>query len=331
MTTDATQLGFDLKPPQRQLIAGVSGGRTSALMALKYVPEDTVLCFQNTGREHSQTLDFIARLEDYMQRPVVRLEWRAPPRGDQPSRATFEVVPHGRLSRKGEPFRELLSSIAAYRLKHKGLGPIAPWARSRICTAYLKVRTQEAYMKSLGWDDPTIFVGLRADEPDRVAKMRGRNEERKKDERAPLDEAGIVKEDVLAFWRSMPFDLGLPEHLGNCVGCFLKDEADLATALLDNEGDPAWWLAIETDFAPMRSRGRPSYAQVYAEAPSRLVIRDALMRGEDPPQTQLPSKRHKLIVRQEQVRLKEGRSGFSCHCEGAEKMSDEQLLGGGAA
>lgn len=324
--SDGAQLEMTLTAPRTQRIAGISGGRTSALMACEYVPSDTVLCFQNTGKEHPKTLEFVARLEDHLRRPIVRLEWRAPVRGEPPAKATFEIVEHGRLSRKGEPFRDLLSSIAAYRLKHKGLGPIAPWARSRICTAYLKIRTQEAYVRSLGWLDPEIYVGLRADEPDRIAKMRARNNDRDRRECAPLNDASIVKADVLAFWKKMPFDLDLPEHLGNCTGCFLKDESDLATALLDEETDAAWWLAIEDDFAPMRSEGRPSYAQVLAEAPERMKIRARLADGIEAPTAALPPHRLKLIVRQETRRLKEQRSSFSCHCEGAEKMDDGSLL-----
>lgn len=95
-----------------QRIAGVSGGRTSALMALEYLPKDTVLCFQNTGREHQKTLDFLARLEDDLQRPIVRLEWRAPAQGEPPSKATFEVVSHAQLARRGEPFFGAAARVA---------------------------------------------------------------------------------------------------------------------------------------------------------------------------------------------------------------------------
>lgn len=307
-------------------VAGVSGGRTSAFMA-KMLPPDVVLCFMNTGREHEKTLEYLRRLEDDLGREIVRLEWRAPERGLPPRFATFERMEHKHLSRRGEPFTDLLLCLKAYRAKEKNAGPVAPWARQRICTSYLKIKTQRMFCHSLGWgDDYTQFVGLRADEPSRVAKMRERNEQRDTDERAPLFELGIVKADVLGYWATMPYDLEIPEHLGNCTGCFLKDESDLATALVEPGTDPEWWIGIERDFAPMRRGGRPSYAQVYAEAPTRLVIRDALLRGEPVPETSLPAKRHKLIVKQERERLANGAQGFSCGCEGAEKMTDDDLL-----
>lgn len=298
-------------------------------MALHYVPQDTILCFQNTGKEHPKTLEFLCRLEDDLQRPIFRLEWRAPPRGARPADATFEVVPHDRLARRGEPFMDLLLCVKAYRAAEKGEGPVAPWARRRFCTAYLKIRTQAMFVKSLGWDDPTIYVGLRADEPKRIAKMVERNEKRDTDERAPLNEANITKADVLKFWGTKPYDLDLPEYLGNCTGCFLKDEADLATALLDPETDANWWIDVSEEFGPMRSRGRPTYAQVLSEAPARMRIRTALSLGVTPTED-LPPKRHKLVVKQEEARFI-STEGFSCHCEGAENFADEDLLEAEAA
>lgn len=278
------------------------------------LPSETVFSFQNTGKEAAGTYGFIERLEADLQRPIVRLEFRAPPRGEPPKLATFEVVDHQHLSRKGEPFMDMLECLRTYRAKHKEAGPVAPWARQRICTAYLKVKTQRKYCTALGWGtsrEYTEYVGLRADEPLRVARMRERNDRLDTDERAPLSDAGIIKADVLAFWAQKSFDLQVPEWLGNCTGCFLKDEADLANALLQNETDAAWWIAIEENYAPMR-RGRPSYKQVFAEAPDRLVIRRALAAGEAFT-TSLPRRRVELIVRQELA----PKSSFSCECDAA--------------
>jgi hypothetical protein len=61
---------------------------------------------------------------------------------------------------------------------------------------------------------------MRADEQRRAAKIADKS-------RIPLVTAGITKEDVGAFWRAQPFDLGLPNNNGvtmhgNCDLCFLK-------------------------------------------------------------------------------------------------------------
>lgn len=302
-------------------IAGISGGRTSAMMAYG-LPDGCVLAFQNTGREAAGTYDFIARVEDDLQRPIVRMEYRAPARGEPPVASTFEVVSHSALARRGEPFSDLLECIRTYREKHKGLGPVAPWARSRICTAYLKIRTQRKWCAAQGWGDfreYDEYVGLRADEPERVARMRERNEKLGSNEHAPLHRNGVTKADVLAFWSRKPFDLTVPEHMGNCTGCFLKDEADLASALLDPETDAAWWIDIEARYAPMR-RGRPGYAQVLAEAPDRMRIREGIRTG-SAYEVSLPTRRIHLIVKQELA----ARTSFSCECDAAKADDFEEV------
>lgn len=318
-------------------IAGVSGGRTSAEMAVRLRGKGVVFSFQNTSFEAAGTYDFIDRLEQFLEEPLVRLEFRAPPRGEPPINATFEVVEHRHLQRRGEVFFDMLEMCRTYRAKVKGEGPTAPWARSRICTAYMKIRTQRKYCTALGWGDETEYaeyVGLRADEPDRVARMRGRNQTRGTDERAPLSDEGVTKADVLAAWRARPFDLGVEEHMGNCTACFLKDEADLATALIDPETDADGWISIEENYAPMR-RGRPSYRQVLEEAPERMKIREALARRESPtPSRTLLPRRFKLIVIQERKRREAGPSRISCECDAAKGDVDEfdaQLLLAGVA
>lgn len=302
-------------------IAGVSGGRTSAVMGKK-LPKDVVLAFENTSKEATKTYEFIDRLEQDLERPIVRLEFRAPPRGCPPIEATFEIMRHHEMARDGSVFEDMLEMCAAYR-RTLGKPPIAPWARSRICTAYLKVRTQRKFCLALGWGketEYTEFVGYRADEPDRVAKMNVRNESRDTDERAPLYDLGLTRADVMSYWEQMPYDLGLPEHMGNCTGCFLKDERDLASALLEDETDAEWWIEVEEKYAPMR-RGRPSYRQVLEEAPQRMKIRAALERGE-PFSVDLPPRRVKLIVAQE----RSVRVPFTCECDAAKADDfDEQL------
>lgn len=309
-------------------IAGISGGRTSGKMGLE-LPPDVVRCFMNTGKENSKTLDFLCRLEDDMGQEIHRIEFRAPPRGERPGLLRAERVTHSTMSRKGEPFMDLLLCLKSYREKHKGLGPVAPWARQRMCTAYLKIKTQRAYcLNTLGWSPGyTQYVGLRFDEPDRVDAMRRRNATKDNVEIAPLYDAGVTKKDVLRFWSAKTYDLDLPEHLGNCTGCFLKDEGDLALALEDPETDAEWWIAIERDFAPMR-RKTTSYAQVLAEAPARNRIRTALECGEElmPGESGISGRRHHLVTRQEKRRMAEGGTPFSCSCEQAEFFTDEQLL-----
>lgn len=63
----------------------------------------------------------------------------------------------------------------------------------------------------------------------------------------------VEKEDVLDFWADMPFDLEIPEWLGNCVFCFKKSDLKLAAAQRDEPGLYMDWLAM-TLFAPDRNK-----------------------------------------------------------------------------
>lgn len=295
------------------------------------LPADAILCFMNTGKEHSKTLDFIQRLEDDIGREIHRIEFRAPPRGERPGLLTAARVSHAELNRKGEPFMDFLDCLASYRKAVKGLGPVAPWARQRMCTAYLKIKTQKAYVRDmLGWAPGyTQYVGLRYDEPGRVDAMHRRNRDRDNVEIATLYDQRVVKEDVLRFWAAKPYDLEIPEYLGNCTGCFLKDEGDLALALEEPETDAQFWLNIEANYAPMR-RGTASYAQVLAEAPARRRIRSAVAEGRPLTYSDEPSlsqQRFKLLWRQEVRRSQEVRPSFSCACEAAELFTDGVVLG----
>ena len=78
--------------------AGISGGRTSGLMAALLDPRVN-LCFENTGEEDERTLEFVVRLADALQREIVWLEWRPPKRKDAPPKEFgFEIVNFKRLA-----------------------------------------------------------------------------------------------------------------------------------------------------------------------------------------------------------------------------------------
>ena len=122
------------------------------------------------------------------------------------------------------------------------------------------------------------LVGLRADEPRRVARIEARNDltvdlddhNRLADGEyvyAPLADTGIDKEEVLSFWRQQRFDLGLPpaENRSNCVYCFMKGErllSQLATGERRVNGKHltpdqiAWWVDIEARYARVRQASR---------------------------------------------------------------------------
>lgn len=306
-------------PANRPCIAGISGGGTSGMMAA-LLSTSVLMSFQNTGKEHKRTYEFLEALADAIGREIVWLEYRPPAtHGAPPAAGRFAIVTPTTADKSGGPFEMMMAAINAYRTAI-GKGPIAPWWRSRICTTYMKTRLARRYVESLGWAGHDEFVGLRADEPDRVAKLRvgvpkriGRH--------APLSAAGVTVDDVAVFWDAQSFNLGLPAHLGNCTGCFLKDQSDQSRAL-DQNGDVDYWAGMQERYPGFGGNSHPGYRQLAAEAPIRYAIEAALAAGRTPEnETGMDPRRYRLVVIQERKRLAGQLAPFSCSCEGSDALS----------
>lgn len=223
--------------PDGKIAIAFSGGRTSAYMLYQIVeangglPSDRIeVTFQNTGREMSETLDFVQECGERWGVRIVWLEYRW-------QKPFFEVVSHNSASRDGEPFEALIR-------KKKGL----PYKFARFCTSEMKVHCQTRYLRSIGWDRWLVATGIRADEQRRI-NGKIANKERWKPW-YPLNDAGISKRDVADFWAAQPFDLRLPgvngrTQLGNCDGCFLKSEASRAALAREYPERFAWWQRME--------------------------------------------------------------------------------------
>jgi 3'-phosphoadenosine 5'-phosphosulfate sulfotransferase (PAPS reductase)/FAD synthetase len=220
------------------------------------LPDDAIVCFQNTGKEDEATLAFVHECET---RWNVKIHWIEYRNNDQ----GYAVVNYETASREGEPFEELIQ-------KNNYL----PSAVKRICTAQLKIRPQAKYMRDLGIFGDTgysvienmCWVGIRADEQRRATKIADKS-------RVPLWAAGVTKETVGEFWRNQPFDLGLPNNNGvtmhgNCDLCFLKPMAQIASLVAEKPSRAVWWAKMEAFAATTAkkpsdavfSRDRPSYA-----------------------------------------------------------------------
>lgn len=225
-----------------------SGGRTSAYMLHRILeangglPDEAIVCFANTGKEEEATLEFVRDCSVNWNVPITWVEYRD---NDQ----KFEVVTFETASRNGEPFTALIR-------KRKYL----PNMVARFCTAELKVLTIDRYLKSIGIDDYTTMVGIRADEPRRVAKMRNNKDEKL----TPLADDGVTEDDVWKFWNSQPFDLGLAKFSGasNCDLCFLKGGSIIAGLINQKPERAIWWAEREREVGGLFRSDRPSYAQM---------------------------------------------------------------------
>ena len=224
--------------PDGNVQISFSGGRTSAFMLHQIaeanggIPDRCKVVFANTGREMPQTLDFVQEVSDRWGIPIVWVEYER----QAEAGARFRIVSHNSAARNGEPFANLI------RQKK-----FLPNQNARFCTGDLKVKPSRDYLRSLGWEYWMSALGIRADEPGRV----NREPQRERWQRwYPLADAGVSKHDVAAFWRKQPFDLQLRNNngktwLGNCDGCFLKSEANLAALARDYPERHQWWQDME--------------------------------------------------------------------------------------
>jgi hypothetical protein len=90
------------------------------------------------------------------------------------------------------------------------------------------------------------MVGVRADEPHRVAKQRSairRKETPELENVLPLAQAGVGKQEVLSFWKKQPFDLQTDNS--NCDLCFEKPPARRRSLIAQRPGRAVWWISKE--------------------------------------------------------------------------------------
>ena len=224
------------KLPLGNVQIAFSGGRTSAYMlheileANDGLPDRVEVTFENTGREMPQTLDFVSEVSHRWNVIVTWLEYRS-------LSPFFKVVGYQGASRNGEPFESLIK-------KKKYL----PNQQTRFCTIELKIRTAKRYLVNLGWEHWTNAIGFRFDEKRRVEKPASKD---RWTVWTPLFDAKVSKHDVTEFWTKQPFDLHLPNikgncWLGNCDGCFLKSEANIAAFTRDFPMRASWWEHMES-------------------------------------------------------------------------------------
>jgi len=248
------------------LAISFSGGRTSGYMLNQIIqandglPDDAVVAFENTGLEHEATYQFVREVERRWNVPIVWLEYQI-----ANDKQTYAVVDYCSASRNGEPFAALIE-------KRKYL----PNPVTRFCMTELKIRTQYRYLtEELGWTEWDNCVGLRADEPRRVARMKG---DRKSETVVmPMAEAGHTIEDVTRFWESQDFDLELPggtNHFGNCVGCFLKGRNRLQKIALADPSHFDWWIEQEAKIDSTFRIDRPTYQQMLTQITVQGVLFD---------------------------------------------------------
>jgi 3'-phosphoadenosine 5'-phosphosulfate sulfotransferase (PAPS reductase)/FAD synthetase len=213
------------KIPEPSLIS-FSGGRTSGYMLWNILkaydgklPDDIWVVFANTGKEAPETLDFIKDVSDKW---GVHINWlELSVHKERPIWRTRQVT-YETASRNGEPFDMLIKKQ-----------PFLPNPSMRFCTSELKINVMKRMMQLMGYKEWFNVVGLRYDEPRRVANIRNQTGN-KWTSITPMADAKHTIDDVIEFWKKQNFDLGLNAYGGKAPAgnCGIKERraADLKGA-----------------------------------------------------------------------------------------------------
>lgn len=245
-----------------------SGGQTSGFLLRRLMDanpstfdSEFIVCFENTGKEHNATLDFVHEVEtkwgvkivwlQYCRVPAINISVESIPEGRARSNLIkkqncgddahwFKIVNYNTAARsidKDTPFDVLLNWVNTL-----------PNVQTRICSVQMKVRTRDRFLRHSGIMEFDSFIGIRADESDRVAEILA-NIDRYECPVFPLVNDGITKKDVDGWWDEHPFKLGIPNYLGNCMFCFLKKYWKRLRVAKDYPSEIEWAAQWEEIFA----------------------------------------------------------------------------------
>jgi 3'-phosphoadenosine 5'-phosphosulfate sulfotransferase (PAPS reductase)/FAD synthetase len=264
-----------------------STGRTSGYMLYKILdayngilPEGIIVSFQNTGKEREESLQFGHEIETRWSVPIVWLEWDDVFRSENYLTKNgqvsyrrknmlpfegFKIVDFHSASRKGEPYDNMIDYYNQYRIL-VSKGSILPNPVSRMCTAYLKIKTSNRYMKSMGYSEYDCALGIRKDEPKRYSAMMKENDRNSNSyfNVCPLYDAGITKSQIMEFWSNQPFNLQLDPQSdeGNCDLCFLKRADKIINIMKKTDRFDKFWIEAEERTGETFRRDRPSYSEL---------------------------------------------------------------------
>ena len=219
-----TEHKFDASGTRHHVVS-FSGGRTSALMV--YLMEqkrkageisNVHYIYMDTGAEHPLTYRFVREVVKFWGIPLTVLSVDINP-----------VLGQGNGYKVWSPadIQTRMDAMAPFAAMMTKYG--TPYIGGAFCTDRMKLQPFTKYCNdSFGKGNYTTWLGIRADEPKRLAEKEGI--------RYLAELSDFEKQDVIDWWQGQPFDLLVPEHLGNCVFCIKKSTAKLAMAIKDEPG-----------------------------------------------------------------------------------------------
>lgn len=205
-------------------VVSFSGGRTSAylvwLMEQKRRLEgwNVHYIFMDTGAEHPLTYRFVREMVKFWDIPLTVLTVDINPELGKGN--GYKVWSPADIQTRMDaqaPFRQMMAKYGT------------PYLGGAFCTDRMKLGPFTKYCNDqFGAGNYTTWLGIRADEPKRLGQKKGI--------RYLAELSDFEKQDVIDWWQDQPFDLLIPEHLGNCIFCIKKSTAKLALAIKDEPG-----------------------------------------------------------------------------------------------
>ncbi|OCG33604.1 MULTISPECIES: phosphoadenosine phosphosulfate reductase domain-containing protein [unclassified Gilliamella] len=195
-------------------IVSFSGGRSSALLVylMKNQYLDTDFIFMDTGAEHPKTYEFVKNVVKHFDINLTCL--RVVVNSELGQGNSYRIISLDELTQDLQPFRDVCYKYGT------------PYIHGAFCTRTMKLEPFTRYCNErYGEGNYKTWLGIRADEPRRLKAKDGY--------RYLADICDFDKQDVINWWKKQPFDLDLPEHLGNCVFCIKKGINKIALATRD--------------------------------------------------------------------------------------------------
>lgn len=220
-----------------KIVVAFSGGRTSAFMS-KWLKDnmshlyDFHFVYANTGLEHEKTLEFVDKVDKFLNLNLVWIEADI----KDGRNASYTITNFENACRDNKLFKDM---CRIYGLPNQNYPH---------CTRELKNRPIRKYAVEIFGYNYRIALGIRHDEMKKRLKVR-------EDAIYPLATIGkFTKEDVLDFWSKQPFDLEIPEHLGNCKTCFKKSDKKLQMVAEEIPEAFDEIIKLENEFSFLKSK-----------------------------------------------------------------------------
>jgi hypothetical protein len=204
-------------------VVSFSGGRTSAylvwLMLLrKLAGEQVYFIFMDTGCEHPMTYRFVREVVKFWDIPLIVLQVDINPELGQAN--GYTVWEPKDIQTNMPALKPFIDMVRKYG---------TPYIGGAFCTDRLKLVPFKKYCDDhFGKGKYTTWIGIRADEPKRLGRKEGIS--------YLADISDFEKSDILEWWEDQPFNLQIPEHLGNCVFCIKKSTQKVGLACRDEPG-----------------------------------------------------------------------------------------------